>query len=133
MIVDSSALLAIILGKPDAEPILDAMSSASDLAISAATLVEVMIVAEARQGPDAADDLQALLADLLVDVVTVDEQQSLIAVEAWRRFGRGRHPAGLNLGDTFAYALAIVRGDVLMFKGDDFGQTDVLSATRRKG
>ena len=133
MIVDSSALLAIILGEPDAEPILDAMSSASDLAISAATLVEVMIVAEARQGPDAADDLQALLADLLVDVVTVDEQQSLIAVEAWRRFGRGRHPAGLNLADTFAYALAIVRGDVLMFKGDDFGQTDVLSATRRKG
>ena len=128
MIVDTSALVAVILGEPDAEAHLRTMMSADSLAVSAAMLTEALIVVEARQGREAASDLAALLADLEVEVVAFDEHQSEAAASAWRRFGRGRHPAALNLGDTYSYALAADRGEPLLFKGRDFAATDVLQA-----
>ncbi len=128
MIVDTSALVAVILGEPDAEGYLRTMAGAEPLAISAATLTEALIVVEARQGRDAATDLAALLDELEVEVVSLDEAQSELAVSGWRRFGRGRHPAALNFGDTFSYALAAARGESLLFKGNDFAATDVMRA-----
>lgn len=128
MIADTSALLAVILGEPDAERYLNAMATADSLLMSAATFTEALIVAEARQGREAATDLAALLADLEVEVVAFGEDQAEAAASAWRRFGKGRHAAGLNLGDTFSYALAATRGEPLLFKGRDFLATDIAQA-----
>lgn len=128
MIVDTSALVAVILGEPDAERYLDAMAAADELSVSAASLVEALIVVEAKQGPEASDDLQALLAELEARVEPLDESQAILASRAWRRFGKGRHPAGLKLGDTFAYALATATGRPLLYKGADFDATDVAKA-----
>ncbi len=129
IVVDTSALAAVVFGEPDAEALLAVMSkSAGDLAISAATAVEVGIVVEAKQGADAAADLRWLLSVLSVRSVPFDEVQAAAAVAAWRRFGKGRHQAGLNLGDCCSYALAKVEGAALLFKGNDFAQTDIASA-----
>ncbi len=129
LVVDTSALAAIVLGEPDAELILSTMRRfAGDLDVSAATLVETRIVIEAKQGTPAVEDLQALVAGLQVRVVPFDEVQARAAHAAWRRFGKGRHPAGLNLGDCFAYALAKTTGSPLLYKGHDFTQTDIAGA-----
>ncbi len=128
MIVDTSALVAVLTGEPDAERLLDLMIGADRLAVSAATLVEASIVLESRWGPEAVSDLHALLADLEAEVLPVDEQQALTAARAWRRFGKGRHPASLNLGDLFSYAAASSQGEALLFTGDDFTQTDLPEA-----
>lgn len=128
MIVDASALVAVILGEPDAEAHLRAMAGAPSLSISAATLTEALIMVEARQGSEAAADLGALLAELEAEIVGFDEAQAEAAASAWRRFGKGRHPAGLNLGDTFSYALASTRAEPLLFKGRDFAATDIAQA-----
>lgn len=128
MIVDTSALMTVILGEAEAELFLAQMSGSTELSVSAATVVEAGIVAEAKGGREAADDLEALLGELECEVVPLDPEQATVAVEAWRRFGKGRHPAGLNLGDCFAYAAAKVSGRPLLFKGDDFTQTDISAA-----
>lgn len=128
MVVDTSVLVAIVLGEHDAESLLAAlMSSPGDVALSAVGMVEASIVVEARQGPDATRDLQLLLDGLEVSVVPVDKAQATAAIAAWQRFGKGRHPAKLNLGDCFSYALAHQLGDSLLFKGHDFAQTDVVA------
>lgn len=128
MIVDTSALLSVILGEPDAEHFLSLMGGAVELGVSAATLVEAGIVAEAKGGREAADDLEALLSELECTVVPLDHEQTAAALEAWRRFGKGRHPAALNFGDCLSYAAAKVAGRSLLFKGNDFTQTDVSAA-----
>lgn len=129
VVLDTSAVAAVVLGEPDAEAFLAAMTrAAGDLAVSAATVVELGIVVEAKQGSDAAADLRTLLTRLAVQTVSVDERHAAAAVAGWRRFGKGRHPAGLNLGDCFAYGLAKVEGAPLLFKGNDFAQTDLASA-----
>lgn len=97
--------------------------------MSAATLVETGIVVEARQGPDATRDLQ-LLVDAAIEVVPFDGDHARAAIMAWNRFGRGRHPAGLNLGDCFSYATASLAGVPLLYKGSDFGLTDIPAALR---
>ena len=125
MIVDSSALVAVVLGEDDANRFLSAMTGY--VAVSAASLVETTMVVESRQGPDATRDLSLLLDGVHAEIVPVDHAQAIAAAAAWRRFGKGRHPAALNYGDTFAYALAQVRGEPLLFMGDDFGQTDIAS------
>lgn len=96
--------------------------------LSAAAAVEAGIVVEAKQGIEATDDLQRLIALIGVSTVPFDADQAVVAIAAWRRFGQGRHPAGLNLGDCFSYALAKVSGAALLYKGEDFSQTDVASA-----
>lgn len=123
---DTSALVAVVLGEPDAERYLDALERTS-VAISSVSIVEAAIVTEARQGPDARRDLELLIDGAVDEIVSVDRQQAVAAVDAWRRFGRGRHPAQLNFGDCFAYAAAQLGGLPLLFKGDDFSQTDVAS------
>lgn len=130
MVIDTSVLVAIVLGEPDAEAFKVALRSADPgaLTISAVTAAEAAMVVEARQGSDAARDLDALISTLSIRIEPVDSGQSVVAVEAWRRFGKGRHPAGLNLGDLFPYALARTTGEALLFKGDDFSRTDVRSA-----
>lgn len=127
--LDSSALTAVVFGEPDAELLVATMAAhAGDLHVSAVTLVETSIVVEAKQGHAAYSDLQALLRSLAVTTVPVDAAQAHAAVAAWRRFGKGRHPASLNLGDCFSYALAKRLSAQLLFKGRDFPQTDVSAA-----
>ena len=127
--VDTSALVAVILGEADAEVYLSALvSHAGDVHLSAVTLVEAGIVVEAKQGREASDDLQTLLGHVGSTVYPVDASQARAAVAAWRRFGKGKHPAGLNLGDCFSYALARRLSAPLLFKGNDFAQTDIGSA-----
>lgn len=125
--VDTSALVAVVLGEEGAERMLEALQS-TEARLSAVSWVEAQIVVEARQGPDAARDLQLLVEATIDDIVAVDEVHAAAAVLAWRRFGKGRHPAALNFGDCFSYALARLDGLPLLFEGDDFAQTDVASA-----
>ncbi len=129
VVLDTSAVAAVILGEPDAEAFAAIMlRHAGELSMSAATWVELGIVIEARQGQPAFDDLTALLTSLTVTIEPLDADQATAAVAAWRRFGKGRHPAGLNLGDCFSYALARTLGAPLLFKGRDFAQTDIAGA-----
>lgn len=128
MVLETSVLVAIVLGEPDAEVLLRTIvDHDGELLLSAATRVEAGIVVEARHGPPGTADLELLLQRLHVRIVEFDGEQAERAVAAWRRFGKGRHPAGLNLGDCFSYALARAQGAPLLFKGDDFAQTDVSS------
>ena len=122
--VDTSALVAVVLGEDDAERHLDALR-AHRAHLSTVSLVEANIVVEARQGPDAARDLHLLVDATVDELVPVDAAQAAAAVAGWRRFGKGRHSAGLNFVDCFAYALAYGTGRPLLFKGDDFAQTDI--------
>lgn len=129
VVVDTSALVAVVLGEPDAELYLTTMREhAGDLHVSAPNAVETGIVVEVKQGPEATEDLRRLLDLLGCSTVPFDADQARVAVAAWRRFGRGRHPARLNLGDCFSYALATAWSAPLLFKGGDFAQTDVRSA-----
>ena len=122
--VDTSALVAIVLGENDAERMLHVLTDEVAL-LSAVSLVEARIVVESRQGPDAARDLDLLVDSTIDQIAAVDVAHAAAAFTAWRRFGKGRHPAGLNLGDCFAYAVAALEGVPLLFKGVDFGQTDI--------
>ncbi len=122
--VDTSALVAIVLGEADAERFLASMRN-EGVMLSAVSQVEAAIVVEARQGPDAGRDLQLLLDATIEEVVGVDIEHVHAATAAWRRFGKGRHPAGLNVGDCFAFATARLSGTPLLFKGDDFSLTDI--------
>jgi ribonuclease VapC len=124
---DTSALVAVVFGEPEAERLLDVMQAESVL-VSAVSLVEAAIVVEARQGPDAARDLDLLVEGAVDRLVPVDDTQARAAVSAWQRFGKGRHPAALNFGDCFSYAVASLEGVPLLFTGTDFTQTDVPAA-----
>jgi ribonuclease VapC len=121
---DTSALIAVVLGEPEAERFLAALRSDS-VTISSVSFTEALIVTEARQGPDASRDLELLVAGVVDRISPVDEAHARTAAGAWRRFGKGRHPAGLNFGDCFAYATASLANLPLLFKGEDFTQTDL--------
>lgn len=125
MVIDTSAVLAILQDEPERPHFTAAIADAAQRSMSAATLLEVAIVAEARFGIEGGRHLDQLLERAAVEIVAVDEEQVRIAREAYRRFGKGQHPAGLNYGDCFSYALAHIRQQRLLFKGDDFAQTDV--------
>ncbi|MGB9391319.1 MAG: type II toxin-antitoxin system VapC family toxin [Xanthobacteraceae bacterium] len=129
MIIDTSALVAVLDQDLEAERIVRTLASAPERILSAANLVEVGIVMQARRGDDGARDLDLLLAKLRVDIAVVTANQADIARKAFRRYGRGRHAANLNFGDCFAYALAKDTSGPLLFKGDDFSQTDVMVAS----
>lgn len=129
MVIDTSAVTAIVFGEDDAESFLARiLDERGELVIGAPTRIEAAIVIEARQGRAARDDLDALLDAVGASTVALEPHHVDLAVGAWRRFGKGRHPAGLNLGDCFAYALAIAEDAELLFKGHDFTQTDVRAA-----
>jgi ribonuclease VapC len=128
MIVDTSAIMAILQKEPEAPAFGAALTEGARIAISAATLVELCVVAESRAGAAVWAEVEALMADAAIEVAPFTAEQAALACEGWRRFGKGRHPAGLNLGDCFAYALAQERGEPLLFKGGDFALTDVRRA-----
>jgi len=126
MVIDTSALVAVLLDEPERPDFVRAITAARIRLISSVTLVESSIVIESRRGETAGRELDLLLHRAAFETVAVDEEQAQVARAAWRRYGRGRHPAGLNFGDVFAYALARVTGEELLFKGDDFLRTDIV-------
>jgi ribonuclease VapC len=125
MVIDTSALLAALLQEPDAGRGALALEASLSSMLSAASLLEVSIVIESRKGEAGGRELDLLIYRGGIEVVGVDQDQAETARAAWRRFGKGRHPAGLNYGDCFAYALAKSRHLPLLFRGDDFSQTDI--------
>jgi ribonuclease VapC len=128
VVVDTSALIAVLFGEPERDALIAQLSTADDPLISAGTLLEASIVMLARTGETGLRALDELLAAAGVRCVAVDGDHVRLATEAFARFGKGRSPAGLNLGDCFAYSLAKAAGRPLLFKGSDFGQTDITSA-----
>jgi ribonuclease VapC len=125
MVIDTSALVAILQREPERRPFIEAIEAADARLMSAATFVEISIVIEARHGAEGLRDLDHFIARAAIELVAVDADHSKTARSAFSRFGKGRHRAGLNYGDCFSYALAISSGEPLLFKGDDFGHTDV--------
>lgn len=125
MVIDTSVIIAILLGEPPADRLVAAIEADHARLISAATVVEASLVLLGRFG-DAGDvQLDRLLRSIDADVVPVDGHQVTLARDAALRYGRGRHQAGLNFGDCFSYALAVDRDASLLFVGDDFSKTDV--------
>ena len=128
MIVDASALLAILLDEPDADEFNRVISDElEDLLISPINFVEAAIRAD-KEGPETSKALDDIMRVSGIEVAAVTIHQTRLAREAYARYGKGNHGARLNLGDCFAYALATARGEKLLFKGDDFRQTDVEAA-----
>jgi ribonuclease VapC len=125
MVVDSSVLIAVLLLEPDAEQLLNQLIDADELYLSAVSLVETAMVIEYKKGKLGADKLDELLAELTPTIVEFDQQQAVLARMAWREYGKGRHPAKLNFGDCCSYALAKHLNQSLLFKGNDFSQTDI--------
>lgn len=125
MVIDTSALLAVLLQQPDAPRVAQAIEAGSLRLLSAANLLEASIVIESRKGEAGGRELDLLMYRSGIEVVAVDQDQAETARVAWRRFGKGRHPAALNYGDCFAYALARTRCLPLLFRGNDFSQTDI--------
>lgn len=128
MVIDTSVFVAIVLGEPEAALFDERLRSASTRRVSVATWVELAAVLSARLGIDARPVVDRLEADYAIALIAVDVEQMRIACDAMVRFGKGRHPARLNYGDCFAYALSRSSGQPLLFKGEDFGRTDVTVA-----
>jgi len=128
VIVDSSAILAILFAESDAATFAKAISEADSCKISAATVVEVAAVVEAHAKDRGSRQLDAFLRRAGFVIEPVTEEQAHLARQAYSDFGKGRHPAGLNFGDCFSYALAKASGEALLFKGSDFSRTDIVSA-----
>jgi ribonuclease VapC len=124
MIVDSSALAAVIFGEEDRRVYIEALSGPERKYMSSVNFLEIGIVAESRKGEAGAKALGRILSESEIDVVAFDSGQAEIALDAWRRYGKGRHKAGLNLGDCTSYALAKISNEPLLFKGEDFSETD---------
>ncbi|MEM7585280.1 MAG: type II toxin-antitoxin system VapC family toxin [Acidobacteriota bacterium] len=125
MVIDTSALLAILQDEPERRVFNEAIEAAASRAMSVATFVEVSMVVESRYGAEGMRDLDDFLDRAGIELVVVDATQGKLARRAFSRFGKGRHPAGLNYGDCFSYALASALAEPLLFKGGDFSQTDV--------
>jgi ribonuclease VapC len=125
MVVDTSAFVAILLNEPTAGRIAQAIEASTTRLLSAANFLETAMVIESRKGDAGGREMDLLLYRTTIQIVPVDQDQAEIARQAWRRYGKGRHPACLNYGDCFAYALARQRQLPLLFCGDDFARTDV--------
>jgi len=128
MVLDSSAVVAILFDEPERRAFSEAIEADPRRLISAASLLESALLVEARRGEIAGRELDLLIHRAAVVTTPVDADQVEIARRAWRRYGKGRHRAGLNFGDCFAYALAAASGEALLFKGADFAATDVVAA-----
>ena len=128
MVVDTSALVAILNDEPERQAFIDLIATAATRLISAATLLEASIVVELRRGEHAGRELDLFLHRAKFEIVPLDADQVEIARAAFRRYGKGRHPAGLNFGNCCSYALAHSRGDTLLFKGQDFTRSDIRPA-----
>ena len=128
MVIDTSALLAILQDEPERRSFNEAIEAAESRVMSVANYVEVSIVVEARHGAEGLRELDRFVDRAGIELVGVDVGQGKIARDAFSRFGKGRHPAALNFGDCFAYALARILAQPLLFKGDDFAKTDLTTS-----
>lgn len=125
MVIDTSALIAILTQEPEADRMARAIDGDPVRLVSAASVLEAAIVLAGRYGDAAANELDALLREARIEVVPVTEDHVRLARMGYSRFGRGRHPAGLNFGDCFSYALSKAAGQPLLFQGADFDRTDL--------
>jgi len=125
MVIDSSALIAILEFEPEVEQLAEAIKQDSIHLISAVSIVETTIVIENRRGSDGVKALNLLMDKIAIKVIPVTEEYALMACQAYHNFGKGRHPAKLNFGDCFSYATAKLQNESLLFKGNDFNQTDI--------
>ena len=125
MVIDTSALAAIFFGEPERQKFLAAIAAADSRFISAASVLETGMVLEARQGEAAGREFDLFVVRANLQIIPVDAEQVDLARSAWRKYGKGRHPAGLNFGDCFSYGLAKVSGEPLLAKGTDFASTDL--------
>ena len=128
MVIDTSAVIAILNLEPEANLFTNAIASDSIRLMSMGTALEVSIVVKARKEEAGIRELEFFLYKSAINLVTFDESQLKMARYAFEHYGKGRHPAGLNFGDCFAYALSKTSGQLLLFKGNDFVQTDILVA-----
>ncbi|HEX7214027.1 MAG TPA: type II toxin-antitoxin system VapC family toxin [Methylomirabilota bacterium] len=128
MIVDTSALLAILFDEPDAERYARALAEADTMRLSAGNFVKAAVVVEAQTNASGRGQFDTLIRRAGIVIEPFTEEQAHIARPAYTDFGKGRHPAGLNFGDCFAYALAKATAEPLLFKGQDFSKTDVTAA-----
>jgi ribonuclease VapC len=128
MVLDSSAIIAILFEEEEAERFARTIETAPVRLLSVANWVETSLVVLARKGAQGLGDLERFILDAAIDRVPVDVASGALAITAFRRFGRTRHPARLNFGDCFAYALAKATGEPLLFKGGDFALTDIAAA-----
>lgn len=126
MVIDTSALLAILQDESERRAFNEAIEAADSRSLAVASFVEISIVIEARHGAEGIRHLDRFLDRAKVTVVPMDLEQGRLARQAFSRFGKGRHEAGLNFGDCFSYALAQVLGEPLLFKGEDFSRSDVI-------
>ena len=125
LVIDTSAAVALLSGETVGADVIGALDGEGSRFMSAGSLVELGIVLEARFGPVGLGIVERFLREAEIEVVPIDHEQANAAVSAWRRFGKGRHTAGLNLGDCFTYALAEVSGLPILCIGDDFARTDL--------
>ena len=125
MVIDTSAILAILLDEPERTRFTGLMDADERRLVSTTSVLEASMVLEGRLGSGAGGDLDLLLHRANAEIIAFDAEQLVIARAAFRRYGKGRHPAGLNFGDCIAYALSRWTGEPLLFKGADFGATDV--------
>ena len=125
MVIDTSAILAILQREPERRAFLEAIEAADAARLSVANLVETSLVIESRYGSDGVRDLDRFISRAGIEIISADREQGQLARSAFSRFGKGRHRAGLNFGDCFAYAAAMSLGEPLLCKGDDFTRTDV--------
>jgi ribonuclease VapC len=128
MVIDTSALISLLSMEPESARLAAAIEADTTRLISAATVIEAGMVIESRHGPAGGRELDLLIAKAGLAIEPVTAEHTDVARDAWRRFGKGRHSAGLNFGDCFSYALAKVAGEPLLFKGGDFSQTDISAA-----
>jgi ribonuclease VapC len=128
MVIDSSALISVLLGEVDANRFIMAINTGAPLLIAAPTWVEAAMVITARKGAEGFQEFEQLIAASGIEIVEFDQALAREAYLAWQRFGKGRHPASLNMGDCFSYALAKHRKEALLFKGNDFPETDLVTA-----
>ena len=125
MVIDTSAFAAIFFAEPERKTFLDAVTATASRLVSAATVLETGIVLEGRQGEAAGREFDLFVVRAGLQIVPVDAEQADLARSAWRKYGKGRHPAALNFGDCFSYALAKFSGEPLLAKGTDFRLTDI--------
>jgi ribonuclease VapC len=126
MVIDTSVLAAIFFHEPERDAFRDAIVAASSRLMSAATVLEAGMVIEGRRGGGAGREFDLFVVRAQIQIVPIDAELAELARSAWRKYGKGRHPAGLNFGDCFSYALAKSSGEPLLAKGGDFAKTDVL-------
>jgi len=132
MVIDTSALIAILQDEPERRAFNEAIEAAERRVLSVASFVEASMIAETRYGSDGVRDLDLFIAKAGIELVAVDTDQAHVARTAFRLYGKRRHPANLNFGDCFAYALARTLDEPLLFKGTDFSLTDVAMYSKER-